>query len=198
MPAIQKTQKDIIQGTKEYIIKVARQLFSKYSYLGVSMNDIAKRLRITKPALYYHFSGKAEIYKKVLIEVFEKLNSQLSQAIKEKTPKKKLEKLIHNYLKFGLKEKNLIKVLMVNLPSGNQEIRRVIIRLRKRTVKLIHNVVEEVAKKKKPNQKVNVKLSTFLLIGMLNGLLLEYSFFNKKVNLKRLAKEITAFCFDNL
>jgi len=33
--------------------------------LGVSISDIAKKLNITKAALYYHF-GKAEIYEKSL------------------------------------------------------------------------------------------------------------------------------------
>ena len=71
MAIIGKQQKNIVQDTKTHIIKVARQLFSEYSYLGVSMSDIAKNLNMTKAALYYHFSGKSEIYKKVLDGVFD-------------------------------------------------------------------------------------------------------------------------------
>jgi len=57
-------QQNVIHNTKQQIIKTARKLFSKYTYLGVSMSDIARKLHITKAALYYHFTGKAEIYKK--------------------------------------------------------------------------------------------------------------------------------------
>ncbi|MCK5510631.1 helix-turn-helix transcriptional regulator, partial [Candidatus Parcubacteria bacterium] len=59
-------EQDIIQDTKKQIISIARQLFSDYSYLGVSMSDIAKKVNITKEALYYHFTGKVEIYQEVL------------------------------------------------------------------------------------------------------------------------------------
>ena len=57
---------NVIQNTKENIINMARKLFSERTYLAVSMSDIANKLNITKAALYYHFTGKAEIYKKVL------------------------------------------------------------------------------------------------------------------------------------
>ena len=62
---IAKQPEGVIQDTKKYITDTARRLFSEFSYLGVSMNDIAKKLNITKAALYYHFTGKAEIYRKV-------------------------------------------------------------------------------------------------------------------------------------
>ena len=119
MTTIEKTQKDIIQGTKKHVIEVARRLFSEYSYLGVSMSDIARKLNITKAALYYHFTGKTEIYKKVLDEVFNNLNSSISQVFNEETTEKKLQKLIRNYLDFGFKEKNLIKALILKLPPAN-------------------------------------------------------------------------------
>ncbi|MCK5459726.1 helix-turn-helix transcriptional regulator, partial [Candidatus Parcubacteria bacterium] len=45
-----------LNNAKKNIIKAARGLFSEYSYLGVSMSDIAKKLNITKAALYYHFT----------------------------------------------------------------------------------------------------------------------------------------------
>ena len=75
------TQKpeDIIQNTKRYIIDTARQLFSEFSYLGISMNDIAKKLNITKAALYYHFTGKKEIYEKVLDNVFNDLSLSIAK-----------------------------------------------------------------------------------------------------------------------
>lgn len=43
METIIKQPEDAIQGTKKYIIDTACRLFSEFSYLGVSMNDIAKK-----------------------------------------------------------------------------------------------------------------------------------------------------------
>lgn len=48
--------------TKERIIEEALRLFSEKGYAGTSMSDIAERLKITKAALYKHYSGKREIF----------------------------------------------------------------------------------------------------------------------------------------
>ena len=69
MKTISTQSKNTTQNTKEYIINTARSFFSKHDYVNVSMSDIARELNITKAALYYHFTSKAEIYKKVLAQV---------------------------------------------------------------------------------------------------------------------------------
>ena len=187
--------KDIIQGTKKYIIKTARDLFSEFSYLGVSMNDIAKKLNITKAALYYHFTGKAEVYKKVLDNVFNDLSLSIAQASNEATIDKKLHKLIKNYLDFGFKEKNLIKALMLKLSPADDQITKRITQLRERVANLIQPIIEEVFASKKLTKKVDVGLLTSLLTSMMDGLLLEYSFLNKKINSAKISDQIIAVLF---
>jgi AcrR family transcriptional regulator len=124
MKIIKEQYENIIQDTKKNIVDVARRLFSEYSYLGVSMSDIAKKINITKAALYYHFSGKAEIYKKVLDEVFNDLNLSITEALNETSINRKLHKLIKCYLNFGFKEKNLIKALVLKLSPADSRIRK--------------------------------------------------------------------------
>jgi len=190
-----KKSEDIIQDTKKYIIDTARQLFSKFSYLGVSMGDIAKKLNITKAALYYHFTGKKEIYEKVLDNVFNDLSLSITQALDEDTIDKKLHKLIKNYINFGLKEKNFIRALMLKLSPTDNQITKCIIRSRKQIVSLIQPVIEEAFTSKKLTKKVNTKLLTSLFIGMMDGLLLEYSFLNKKINSAKISDQIIAVLF---
>ena len=47
--------------TKRRILETALELFAQSGYLGTSMSDIAKRLGITKAALYKHYTCKQEI-----------------------------------------------------------------------------------------------------------------------------------------
>lgn len=185
----------IIQDTKKHIIEIARKLFSEYSYLGVSMNDIAKKLNITKAALYYHFAGKAEIYEDVLNKVFYNLNLSIAGAFNKKTADKKLYILIKNYLDFGFKEKNLIKSLMLKMSPTDTQIKKHIIQLREQTVDLIQPVITEMIAKKKLARKVDSRLLTSLLTGMMDGLLLEYSFLNKKINSKKVSNQIITILF---
>src|ERR1019366_6904818 len=43
------------------VLKTAAQLFLEKSYGRTSMNDVAERLHITKPALYHYFDNKEDI-----------------------------------------------------------------------------------------------------------------------------------------
>lgn len=49
-------------GTKrEAVLQTAAQLFLEKSYARTSLNDVADRLNITKPALYHYFHSKEQI-----------------------------------------------------------------------------------------------------------------------------------------
>src|SRR5881398_466927 len=51
---------------REAVLQTAAQLFLEKSYGRTSMNDVADRLNITKPALYHYFRNKEEI----LVEIY--------------------------------------------------------------------------------------------------------------------------------
>jgi AcrR family transcriptional regulator len=46
---------------REAVLKTAAELFLEKSYGRTSMNDVAERLNITKPALYHYFDNKEDI-----------------------------------------------------------------------------------------------------------------------------------------
>jgi AcrR family transcriptional regulator len=48
-------------STREKILDVALELFTDQGFDGTSMREIAERLNISKPAIYYHFASKEEI-----------------------------------------------------------------------------------------------------------------------------------------
>jgi AcrR family transcriptional regulator len=48
-------------STREKILDVALDLFTDQGFDGTSMREIAERLHISKPAIYYHFASKEEI-----------------------------------------------------------------------------------------------------------------------------------------
>ncbi len=48
-------------STREKILDVALDLFTSQGFDGTSMREIAGRLHISKPAIYYHFASKEEI-----------------------------------------------------------------------------------------------------------------------------------------
>ncbi len=175
-----------IQNTKENIINVARKLFSERTYLSVSMSDIANKLSITKAALYYHFTGKAEIYKKVLEKVINELEEEILKATSQiQDPKEKLRQLIISYLKYGQKEKFLIKSLLLCISKVDLPLKNQVMELRDKLISFIQKIFEEIF----PNK--DVKFFVFLFIGIMNGLLLEQSL-NNKIELEKAIEKIIA------
>jgi AcrR family transcriptional regulator len=52
--------------TKQRIQDVARELFAEKGVQKTSLQEIAKRLGITKPALYYHFASREELVRSIV------------------------------------------------------------------------------------------------------------------------------------
>lgn len=52
--------------TREKILEVALDLFSKQGYEGTSIRDIAEKMEMTKAAVYYHFPAKEALLTDVL------------------------------------------------------------------------------------------------------------------------------------
>ncbi|MGA1846970.1 TetR/AcrR family transcriptional regulator [Deferribacter abyssi] len=188
-------KKNIVRNTRSQIIKTARKLFSQYTYLGASMDDIAKKLRITKAALYHYFSGKEEIYNEVLNDAFDSLKKSLLAAYNENNSIKRLHKVIINYLDFGLKEKNLINFFTFKLSLTNLRVKKKIIEIKKQIINLVKPVVEEVMNEKLKEKKVSAEIVTIMLISMMNGLILEYSTLNKQLNTKKISEQIITVLF---
>jgi AcrR family transcriptional regulator len=59
--------------TKENIVKTALKLFLQNGYERTSLNDIARKVGITKPAIYHHFKNKDELFHQVLSLFFEEM-----------------------------------------------------------------------------------------------------------------------------
>ena len=182
--------KDSVQNTKKCIVDTARDLFSEFTYLGVSMDDIAKKLNIAKASIYYHFTGKVEIYEKVLNEVFDDLTIVISEASEEKVIDKKIYLLIKNYLDFGFGKATVLK-----LSPADARITKHIAELRNRAADLIKPIIEDFLHSKKLDKKVDSRLLTSMLTSMMDGLLLEYSFLNKKIDSAKISNQIIAILF---
>lgn len=54
------------QDTRQRIQDVARELFAEKGVQRTSLQDIAARLGITKPALYYHFKSREDLVRSIV------------------------------------------------------------------------------------------------------------------------------------
>lgn len=64
--------------TRDKILVVANNLFSRFGFHKTSMDEIAKIARKAKGSLYYHFASKEELFKEVVSKEIINLKYQLT------------------------------------------------------------------------------------------------------------------------
>jgi len=68
----------VAPNTRERIQTVAHELFAEHGLRNTSLQDIASRLKITKPALYYHFSSRDELVLSIVQPMVDDLQAFLT------------------------------------------------------------------------------------------------------------------------
>ncbi|NPA29150.1 MAG: TetR/AcrR family transcriptional regulator [Epsilonproteobacteria bacterium] len=56
------------ENKKGKILNIAARHFSRYGYANASLEEIAAESGVTKPAIYYHFKDKSDLYEAVLTD----------------------------------------------------------------------------------------------------------------------------------
>lgn len=75
-------KKDI---NRENILKIAREIFSKYGYKKTTLDDIANAVRKGKSSLYYYFKSKEDLFQAVIMKEVEILAYELEIVINRNT-----------------------------------------------------------------------------------------------------------------
>jgi AcrR family transcriptional regulator len=65
------------QATRDALIRAALELFSKRGYAGVGTEEIVARAKVTRGALYHHFTDKRDLFR----AVFERVEGELMERI---------------------------------------------------------------------------------------------------------------------
>lgn len=65
---------------REQLLAMARVVFARNGFHDTSMNDVAAEAGVTKPVLYQHFASKRELYRAVLEEVGNRLETDIVKA----------------------------------------------------------------------------------------------------------------------
>lgn len=64
-------------ATRARLVRAARELFAKRGYAAVGTEEIVRRARVTRGALYHHFADKRDLFR----AVHEQLEGELTDAI---------------------------------------------------------------------------------------------------------------------
>jgi AcrR family transcriptional regulator len=102
-------------GTKERIVEVARELFAQQGVQKTSMREIADRLGLTKPALYYHFASREDLVRRIVQPLIDGGNGLLAryEALAEVDP----HELLVQYFDYYYEHRHDLVILLNELTT---------------------------------------------------------------------------------
>jgi AcrR family transcriptional regulator len=130
---------------KKRILTLARNLFWKNGYNGVSMRDLARAYGCQPANLYNHFKTKESILFEVLLEEMEQIIRPISHLKEEDDgdPLSQLRFIISSHLRITLSHRRSAKMLFdVALGNLSQADRKVIISMRDAYDNIIRKVIQ--------------------------------------------------------
>ena len=103
-------------ATRRDLLQHARKLFAQSGYADASTDEVVRRARVTKGALYHHFANKLELYRAVVEDMERELVAKMAEAAdRTRQPQKKLEGVCRAYLDACL-DSSLTRILVLEAP----------------------------------------------------------------------------------
>jgi AcrR family transcriptional regulator len=100
-----------MRDTKERILQVALDLFARSGYEHTGLTQIAKQVGITKPALYYYFHSKEELYAELLDRFIVDVRAKFVSIPAGGSPEEQLRALLTNYVEMMHERYDLLQVV---------------------------------------------------------------------------------------
>jgi AcrR family transcriptional regulator len=103
-------------GTRKDLLGHARKLFAQRGYVESSTDEVVRRAKVTKGALYHHFANKRDLYRAVVEDMERELVAKMAGAAEHaRTPGKRLEAACRAYLDACL-DSALTRILVLEAP----------------------------------------------------------------------------------
>lgn len=98
-------------ATRERLVTVAVDLFTRHSFAGTSLQMIADELGFTKAAIYYHFRTREELLDAVLEPIVSQLRDIVAQAEELRGTHTRAEHMLTGYVSLAVHNRPLVSVL---------------------------------------------------------------------------------------
>ena len=97
--------------TRQRLIEVAIDLFTRHSFAGTSLQMIADEMGFTKAAIYYHFRTREELLAAVVEPIFEQLSAIITAAESQRSAAARADHMLSGYAELAVANRALVSVL---------------------------------------------------------------------------------------
>ena len=175
---------------KEQIIVAARNLFTKYGYKKVSMDEIAREANVSKKTVYAYFKDKEELLKYFIFEELDKMRVAVTSIENKKLPfLEMVHETIFTVLKYK-KENNFLSTITKEAQDfKNQKIIEAIKILDTEVKQYIKNKLVY-AKEHKYIRDCNLDVLTFVIYKVYMALIFESELDSTNIDEKDISNEV--------
>ena len=101
------------------LVDVGRAVFAKLGYDGTTVEEVARKAKISKPIVYEHFGGKEGLYAVIIDREMEVLFSRVAESISQGSPRERFEKAILSFLTYVKERPDGFAVLTRDAPGSS-------------------------------------------------------------------------------
>ncbi len=179
---------------KEAVINTARDLFQKYGYKKVSMDEIAKTSGVTKKTIYTYFKDKDSMFLYFIEEELQKMKRKIEKKNNSDLPF--IEVVATNLYDMLIFRKNsmLISTISKEIKNGNDKCCDF---LKVYDDEILSYIEEKINLeiKKENIKKCDSHLTAFIIYKVFISILFEY---DRDIDEKKVTKDVTAILKDGL
>jgi AcrR family transcriptional regulator len=163
-----------LSNRREQIIEAAAELFYQKGYSGVSMQDIAEKVGLTKGGLYNHIENKEELLYQILTRGIRVLVPRLEEIILQPdSPQEKLKKAVKEDVLVLIYYKTFVYLFQQEHSALSEERYKSFVEYRDRVEQIFRQIIEEgIASNCFKN--IDIKFITFAILGMCNWIVQWY------------------------
>lgn len=180
---------------KEEVINAARDLFTKYGYKKVSMDEIAKEANVTKKTIYSYFRDKEAMFKYFASEELQSMKEKIENDVNSSTSFiDRVSKILYESLLFR-KNSDLIKTIIKEISKNNTA--ECISFLKFYDGEIVSYIEEKIKQEiqNKTIKKCDAHLTAFIIYKVYSSILFEY---DREIDEERVTKEVTNILKDGL
>jgi AcrR family transcriptional regulator len=151
------------------LLAVAVEVFNERGYDGTSMEDLSRRLGISKSSIYHHVAGKEELLRLALNRALDGWSTVAEQARELDAPAiDRLEFLVRGTV--GVLRAELPYVTLLLRVRGNTKVERDALNRRREFDRLVADLVTQAEREGDIRPDVDPAITARLLFGLVNSL----------------------------
>ena len=153
---------------REKILDAATHLFIQHGYHGLAMRQIAEALQVSKPALYYHFKDKEELFLAILKKYLDELEISIDQISSEDLPcREKIARFIELVLSQPAGERAIIRLASQEMSQLSASARKSFERIyREKFIGKIEAILKS-GMQRGELKSIRPEVATWTLLGMM-------------------------------